>query len=267
MEIKREEDKLLISKIEDKIRFCENRNKIENSDFLDQSQRQVVEKFLRTQKCKNYLFYGGIEEAERNILMMFPEKLKEIINNKQFDFNTILDAIRIELPSEMYGEYSHRNYLGALIKLGIKREKIGDIIVEENGVDIIVSKEITKFLLNSLNELTRFSKSKISQIELEKIRKKVIYKQEFTITIPSMRLDNIISELARCSRNKAVDLILEERVFVNYELITKASKEVKENSIITIRGKGKFEIKQIVGNTKKNRIVLERSKMGQTNIK
>lgn len=263
MELKKDDNKLLISRIQDKIIFSESRNKIENSDFMDQSQRQLVEKYLRIQKYKNYLFYGGIEEAERNVLILFPDKLEEIIKNKQFDFNSILDAIRIEPPNEMYGQYAHRNYLGAIVKLGIKREKIGDIIVEDNGADIIISKEITKFLLNSLGELTRFSKSKISQINLQEIRKKVIYKEKFTITIPSMRLDNVISELAKCSRSKASDLILTERVFVNYELVTKVSKEVKENSIITIRGKGKFEIKEIAGSTRKNRIVLERSKMGK----
>lgn len=260
MELKKEVDKLLISKIEDKIKFCESRNKIENSDFLDESQKQILEKYLRMQKYKNYLFYGGIEEAERNLLVFFPNKLEETIKNNQFDFNVILDVIRIELTNEMYGKYSHRNYLGALMKLGIKREKIGDIIVEESGADIIICKEVTKFLLNSLSELTRFSKSKISQISLQELRKKVIYKEEFTITIPSMRLDNVISELAKCSRNKAAELIFQERVFVNYELITKLSKEVKENSIITIRGNGKFEIREIIGNTRKNRIVLNVAK-------
>ncbi len=260
MELKKEEDKLLISKIEDKIKFCESKNKIQNSDFLDQNQKQVLEKYLRIQKYKNYIFYGGIKEAERNMFIVFPDKLEETIENNQFDFNTILDVIRIELPSEMYGQYSHRNYLGAFMKLGIKREKLGDIIVEESGADIIICKEITKFLLNSLGELTRFSKSKVSQINLQEIRNKVIYKQEFTITIPSMRLDNIISELAKCSRNKASELIFQERVFMNYELVTKVSKEVKENSIITIRGNGKFEIREIVGSTRKDRIILNVAK-------
>ena len=165
MELKKEENKLLISKIQDKIKFCENRNKIEISDFLDQNQKQLIEKFLKSQKYKNYLFYGGIKEAERNILLVFPDKLEEIIKNNQFEFNNILDIIRIELPNEMHGIYSHRNYLGALMKLGLKREKVGDIIVENDGADIIISKEITKFLMNSLNELTRFNKSKISQIK------------------------------------------------------------------------------------------------------
>jgi len=263
MELKKEEDKILISKIIDKFKFCESRNRIENTDFLDLSQKQLIDKFLKTQKYNNYLFYGGIKEAERNVLIIFPYKLKEIIENEQFDFNTVLDVIRIELPNEMHGQYSHRNYLGALIKLGIKREKIGDIIVETSGADIIVNKEVTKFLLNNLQELTRFSKSKISQISLQEIREKIIYKEEMTITIPSMRLDNIVSELAKCSRSKAVEMILSERIFVNYEVITKASKEVKEGYTVTIRGKGKFEIEEIIGNTRKNRILLKVFQLGR----
>ena len=76
-------------------------------------------------------------------------------------------------------------------------------------------------------------------------------------TIPSMRIDNIVSELARCSRGKANELLAAERVLVNYEVIQKSSKEIKPKDIVTIRGKGRFEIKEIKGNTRSGRILLE----------
>lgn len=142
------------------------------------------------------------------------------------------------------------------MKLGIKREKIGDILVDEEGADIIVSSEILKFLLNNLTQLTRFQKSKIEEILLSDLRKIKIQKEERTITVSSMRLDNIVSELAKCSRSKANELLMQERVFVNFENITKATKEIKENDRITIRGKGRFEIKEITGNTRKGKIII-----------
>ena len=80
---------------------------------------------------------------------------------------------------------------------------------------------------------------------------------KINIIIPPMRIDSIVSELIRTSRSKAIDIIKEERVFVNHELITKGSKEVKENDIITIRGKGRFKVVGILNSTKKGNLVVE----------
>ena len=143
------------------------------------------------------------------------------------------------------------------MKLGIKREKVGDILVDDKGADILIKTDILKFVLANLTELTRFQKSKIEEIELNELRQIEEKKEKFTITVSSNRLDNIVAELAKCSRSKANELILQERVLVNYQTITRQTKEIKENDRITIRGKGRFEIKEKVGNTKKGRIVIE----------
>ena len=141
--------------------------------------------------------------------------------------------------------------------LGLNREKIGDIIVYDKGADIIILPEVEKFLLTNLSELTRFSKAKIEKIKLDEIKKIENIKKEENITVSSMRLDSIVSELYKCSRNKAIELINEERVFINFELNLKPSKEVKENDLITIRGKGRFGINQILGNSKKGKIIVK----------
>lgn len=248
------ENKLLISKITDKIRFCEMKNKIQATHFLDQMEQKIVEKFLKSQRIHNYFFTGGFEEAERKILVIYPEKLIDIVSN--INLNEYLNIIRITLPNDVQGEYSHRNYLGGLMKLGISREKIGDILVDNNGADILIMPEMQKFLLSNIPSLIRFSKSKIEQIDLQKLRKPEIQTHIIKITVSSMRLDNIVAELAKCSRGKANEILEQERVLVNYEMIQKSSKEIKENDIITIRGRGRFVIKEIIGNTRKGRIVL-----------
>lgn len=252
---KKEDEKLVLSKIIDKINFCETRNKIQVTDFFDLGQKQLVYNFLNSQKFKNYMFYGGFEEAERVIAVFYPEKLEELIQN--IDFNEYIKAIRITLPNENKGKYIHQNYLGALMKLGLNREKIGDILVDENGADVIIKEDILKFLVINLPELTRFQKSKIEEIRLEELRKAIIKKEKIMITVSSMRVDNIVAELAKCSRNKANELLEQERVFVNYEVIIKATKQIKEDDKITIRGKGRFKINKKVGTTKKDRIILE----------
>lgn len=252
---KNEKDKLLISKVTDKIKFCETKNKIQSTDFLDETEQKIVDRFLRMQKISNYFYTGGYEEAERKILIIYPEKLYDVISN--INLNDFINTIRIILPNEMQGEYSHRNYLGGIMKLGIAREKIGDIIVDEKGADILVTPEMTKFLLTNISSLTRFSKSKIEKINLEELKKIEIKTEKIKITVSSMRLDNIVAEIAKCSRGKANEILEQERVLVNHEMIKKSSKEIKEKDIITIRGKGRFVIKNIVGNSRKGRLFIE----------
>lgn len=252
---KNENDRLLISKLIDKIRFCDTKNKIQTTDFLDEREQKLLGNFMKSQKIYNYFFTGGFEEAERKILIIYPEKLTDIIQN--INLNEYINSIRIILPNEMHGEYTHKNYLGGLMKLGISREKIGDILVDNEGADILIIPEMLKFLITNIPSLTRFSKSKIEQIQLENLRKIEVNTQSIKITVASMRLDNIVSELAKCSRGKANDLLSQERVLLNHETIQKSSKEVKENDTITIRGKGRFIIKSIVGNSRKGRSFIE----------
>lgn len=143
------------------------------------------------------------------------------------------------------------------MKLGIKREKIGDILVDKEGADILLCPDMIKFVETHLTQLTRFQKTKIERISLEEIKKIEIPKEEITIIIPSMRIDAIIAELIQASRSKANMLLEQERVFLNAILVTKPAKEVQEEDFITIRGKGKFQIKQISGTTKKGNLFVK----------
>lgn len=251
---KNEEDRLLVSKMLDQIALCSKRNKIQNIDFLDARQKLLLEKILKSNKIKNYIIFGGFEEAERNVIIFYPEKwTKEIVEK---NYESIMQVIQILLPNDLQGKYTHRDYLGGLMKLGLKREKIGDIVVWEEGAHIIVLNEIVPFLEQHLSTLTRFQKSQISIKEINEIHKCAINKEEIKIIVSSTRLDNIVSELCKTSRTKAEEIIRAERVFVNYEVVTKDSKTINVGDKITIRGKGKFEIVEQIGNTKKGRYIL-----------
>ena len=133
---------------------------------------------------------------------------------------------------------------------------MGDILGCDEGADIVVRPEICEFIINNLQQLTRFSKSRIFEIDEKSIREPEIKTQEIRIVVQSMRLDAIIAELANCSRNNASEIIENQRVFVNYENEVRNTKIVNENDVIVIRGKGKFLIKQIDGTTKKGKIAI-----------
>lgn len=117
--------------------------------------------------------------------------------------------------------------------------------------------DFSEILKNELPSLTRFENSKISIQEISDIRKREIKIEEISIIVPSLRLDNIVSDLARTSRSKAAQIINQERVFINGQNETKLSKQLKLNDVITIRGKGRFIIKEFTGTTRSGRYVIK----------
>lgn len=144
-----------------------------------------------------------------------------------------------------------------MLNYGLKREKVGDILVSNEGADIIVVEDFSEILKKELPTLTRFEKSKITIKEISDIRKKEIKIEEISIIVPSLRLDNIVSDLAKTSRSKAAQIINQERVFINGQNETKLSKSIKLKDIITIRGKGRFVIKEFTGTTRSGRTVIK----------
>lgn len=253
-EYKKQEDKILLAKVLDKIEFCKTKNKIEYTDFLDMYQLGLIKNFLDKMNINNYIFYGGYENAERKILIIYPENYTEQMIEK--NYSKIFKVIRIELPIDLEGKYSHRDYLGGVIKIGIIRDKIGDILVDKTGADIIAICDVETFLVQNLSSLNRFSMAKITSENISALKITESKKEEIKIIVASLRLDNFVSELARCSRNKAVEIINAERVFINYQCETKKTKQIKQGDTITIRGKGRFVIKEMIGNTRSGRYVV-----------
>lgn len=250
---KNEQERLLISKLFDKILMTEKQNKIQYTDFLSPIDLKLLENVLKSIKFSNYIIYGALENAQRNVIIIYPHKLEEIFKENKFDYNSICNCIRITNIKE---QYEHKIYLGGLIKLGVKREKIGDIVVFDNGADIVVNKDVTKFLISNLQELTRFKNSNIDVIDIKNITQKEQEFKEIRIIVSSLRLDNIVAELSKTSRSKAGEILKQERVLVNYRNETKNTKVLKNNDLITIRGVGKFIIDDIVGSTRSGKFIV-----------
>ncbi len=210
---KKQEDKMCLAQILDKIEFAKTRNRTEYTDFLDRYQVSLVENFLRKINGKNFKLYGGYEEAERKIAIFYPENYDEEMLEK--NYKKILKIVRVKLPEKLKGKYSHRNYLGGIVKLGLKREKVGDIIVYDEGADIITLEEFSSILEKEISSLTRFEGSIITKEEIGELNKREIKIEQVKIIVPSLRLDNFVSDLAKTSRSKAVQIINQERVFIN----------------------------------------------------
>ncbi len=248
------DEKILLAQVTDKIEFSKQKERIECTDFLDMYQISLIKNFLKKMNFENYVLYGGFEDSERKVLIIYPKKYN--IDMVQKNYSKLIKVIRISLQEEEKGKYTHRNYLGGIVKLGMKREKVGDILVFNDGADILVKLETAESLKQELGTLTRFENTKLDVIDVKDLREQELKVEEVNIIVPSLRLDNFVSDLARTSRSKAVQIIDSERVFINGQSETKASKQIKLGDVITIRGKGRFVIKEFAGNTRSGRNVV-----------
>ncbi len=246
------EARLLIAKLTDKIKECKTKNKIVNTEFLNMHQKNIVQKELNRLKEKTYIFFGGYENANSEVLIIYPQKFPaDIVND---NIKNIIKAIRIKLPKELVGKYEHRNYLSAVMLQGLGRERIGDIIVHNDEAYIVVLKENAEYLKDSLQNLTRFKKSIIDVVDYIDIKIKPQEFEEFNIKVASNRIDAIVAEIVKTSRNKAEQYIDDKRVSINYQEDTKYTRSVRENDVIVIRGKGKFIIDKIGERNQKGRL-------------
>jgi len=238
------EDSILLAGIEDKIRQCQDHYIATNSAFLDMRQRTLVEAQCRQHKGLRYCFCGGYEDAERTVAVFLPDYAELAENDPLALLRVRQDGNRV---------LSHRDYLGSLLGLGIKREIIGDILVREGGADIVIIKDMADFLLYSYEKAGRTA-LKAEIVSIDQIIVPENRFEEKRDTVASLRLDNLIASAFSMSRGKAAEAIVSGLVFVNGLQSEKADRPVKEGDKLVLRGKGKVLLKSVGGVTRKDRI-------------
>lgn len=241
------EDKLLVSKVLDKALKSEKSRSIVYSDFLDPYQKSITEKALSGVEEFDYFFHGGYPGAEREVIFFRPDFIFEEEDQPDLPFKVV--QIRLRSRENL----THRDYLGSLIGLGIKREKIGDILVKEDSCSIIVMNEIADFIIYNLSKVGNVridtDLGDIGQLEVDEPKVR-----EIKGTVASPRLDSLASLGYGISRSKIADYIRAEKVNLNWEPTCSLTKQVKEGDVISIRGKGRVEVISLGGLTKKGRI-------------
>ena len=239
------EDRLLLARIEDAAVLCDKHQYPHFIGFLDERQRAISASFVRKLNATPF-FWGGYEDAERTILGVFPEGFPP--DPAPFPLSALSFTYREDAP------LSHRDFLGALLAEGVRREKIGDILLSPGYAVSFVSDEVCSFLLNGIQKIGREG----VQVTEGVLRELPINRQFSTIraTVASARLDNVVKALTGISREKAAELIESDRVSLNHLPCASVSKTVCENDLLSIRGAGRFRITDLSGQTKKGRILL-----------
>lgn len=239
-------DAILLASVENKAQRCLENSMTTSTNFLDLRQRSLVEGICRRWKGLRFIFYGGYEDAERTVAVFLPDYARLEDDNP-------LALLRI--THEGYQDLSHRDYLGSLMGLGIKREIIGDILVRSNGADVIIIKKMADFLLRHYQKAGQAAlKAEILPIEQVIIPEaRFVEKRD---TVASLRLDSVLASAFSLSRSRATEAINNSLVFLNGQLCEKTDRPVKEGDKLVLRGKGKAVLESTGPITRKNRTVV-----------
>ncbi|MCH5189657.1 MAG: hypothetical protein J1F37_03760 [Oscillospiraceae bacterium] len=227
---------------EDLHKASENRGRTVFSDFLGLSELSVL-KSMHLSPAPH--FWGGYENAER-VIAAFGE-----CENR--DFPICLISVK-PVNKKFADELSHRDFLGSIMALGIKRDVIGDIIVSENCGYVFCIENIASYITENLKEVKHTTVT--AQIAEELPALAVPEPETAEYIVASLRLDVIIAGVFNLSRKSASELFQKEKVFVNGSL-KNASFTVSNGDSITVRGFGKFVFVEEKRRTKKDRLVVE----------
>lgn len=233
------EEKILLRKISDIIRKSEKTYSAVYSHFLTPAEQMLIS---AVEEFRGYIdFYGGYDDAERRLC-----RAKE--NKYCNDDGVPIRLYSVAVPS---AEFSHRDILGSLMGLGIKREMVGDIIINGGEAQFFCHDSVSEFVEFNLKKVGRYN-IEIRQSELSETPE--IKTKNITVNVSSMRLDSIAAECFGISRTKAAEFIARGAVSLNWLVCTDTSKEVNAGDKISMRGKGKAEVSDISGVSRKGRL-------------
>lgn len=241
--MKNEENIIILKRIHDMLWQSAKNGEVIYSHFLTPAQQSLI---LSEKTFRNTVsFEGGYPDAERRIA-----RIAE--NETCWDNGADIILFHIQ-SSDKNAELNHRNILGSLMGLGIKREMIGDILSGTNGTQFFCCGSVSEYIRLNLRKIAKYPVT-LKQSDFQDI---ILPKKEIiTINISSMRLDCICAECFHISRTKAAAAISQGLVTLNWVVCCENAKEITIGDRIALRGKGKIQIDSIAGTSKKNRIFL-----------
>lgn len=227
------------------------------TDFLDPRQQAILQSIIGKNGEVEVTFFGGQSHTERRRAILSPDYMTP--SSDDYD----IALWNIDYPQK-FVNLEHREILGSLMGLGLKREKFGDILMETSKgiIQFYACKEVSDYLSLNFQQVGR-NKIKLEELPLEQAIVKAEDGSEKQITSSSLRLDAVISQVVPFSRQKVQQWIQQGNVKVNWKLVEQTSFECKVGDTLSIRGFGRITIKTIEGQTKKGKtrltVILQKS--------
>ena len=228
----------LLKRAEDLASQSERRGAVTHTSFLTPAEQYEL-------RFSGAVFSGGAPECERKLAFFLPDWL----DGEDFNPSGYICALS---SKSFFGSPGHRDYLGAILGLGIDRSRIGDIRIIDGDAFIFCLPSVKLTLIDELTKVGRTS-VKPTQIELSDVPAVELKTKELSFTVMSPRLDAVVGDMFSLSRGKASELIKSGLVSLNYSVCEKPDACVCEGDIISLRGKGKGEVAAIGPLTSKGR--------------
>ena len=239
------DEKLLLSKTDDLFRLCNKYATARFSDFLDGAELSIIDdKTVMPFDC-NIAYYGGYDGSEKKILGVFPQW-------EEPDFNAF-PIVCLKVMGGYSRKLTHRDYLGTVMALGITPQKLGDIVVFDEGAYIFIHEDVAEYVCDNLHKIGNQGVKTEVISDLTQITVERKYKTIGAICA-SPRLDAVVGAAANVSRAQASVLINSGKVKLNYRQTAEAAKPVKEGDLLSIRGYGRFLVHSFDGETRKQRL-------------
>ena len=215
------------------------------TDFLDPREQIVFESVIGQDEEFRLSFEGGYNEAERKRAILSPFYLE----TSQEDFQ--VTALQGTYPAK-FVSLSHRDVLGSMMSLGIHRKKLGDLTVSEGEFQIICDASLAPYFQMNL---TQIKKSRVS-LEEVRLNEVIVPSQNWEVkesTVSSVRLDVVMKEIYRMSRQQAQKMIEKEAVKVNHQVIQQPAYQLETGDLLSVRNKGRSKLMEVLGTTKKDK--------------
>lgn len=224
-------------------------HKINITDFYDPYHTGLVISALKFTSGVSCRADGGYPGAERKRVVICPDYQDPEDTDSGLTFLSIAGSFHSSRPG-------HRDYLGSLLGLGLKREKLGDVLVNDGGANVIASGEVAPYIMANLLRVGRWEVS-VDRMEAKDLKLPEEKVKTVNTTVSSLRLDSVAAAGYGVSRSKMAGYISSERVNLNWQVKNSPSQTVKEGDIISIRGRGRVEVTAVKGNSRGGRIFIE----------
>jgi len=244
------EEKMLVSNVLDKAYRFEKTEKLEYTCFLNLNEYNVVSQILDYLKIE-YSTYVSNKYSNKKVIFFVPSYITKDIKL----YNEYITCIKI-IPN-VKGKLQHKDYMGCIYNLGIKREVIGDIFVNNDVCYVFLMSSVKDYVLTNLNRVGNqevlLTELELECDELKNLSVNIIDKEYI---VPSLRVDAVCSTVFNLSRNEVKEKIVKGDMCINDKVSYYPSDIVKEDDIISLRRCGKIVIKEQLRNTKSGNIVL-----------
>ena len=239
----------LLRRIQDLAQRCERTSHITNTCFLTPAESFELQKTRPATGDCRMLLTGGIPGCERQVAFFLPWYMDE----SDFDVGQTIRAVEIR---SFFGTPGHRDYLGAILGLGIERDRIGDLLIDGDVAIVLCLSPIAPVLLSELEKVGRCG-VKTREISLSEVPLPERRVKKVSFTAKSLRLDAVTGDLFGVSRTTAAEMIRLGLVTLNYTVCEKTDAPVSEGDVISVRGKGKGRIAQLGGLSRKERLFVD----------